>query len=347
MLMAVVAILGMSQGVASASAAGSAHRYPLKRGAHCRHSFKRVKRDGREYCVKSKAPRKKKATPSSPAPVQAPATGVGSSSPSASPLPAVTKIALHAHLDPDLARYNSNPFEVGYGISAAANEQIFSAESGALTGEPSVAVPPGVLTLSSDGKLECSFDVGSTNHDRVCFVEYENLGLHTVTVSFTSEGQSVSETVTENIQPLLAKAVLGLSYTPRPEPEAIEPGLWVIGSLSVNFSPPGNRAFARLGCETAGNNREITSDGCYELEFTNELSVYATAIGSCSAPEIGDISLGEPQWPTFRGPPMSPSNIESGAFHLRATVSQFGGYAESETITPLQFKPAATLPPDC
>ena len=44
---------------------------------------------------------------------------------------------------------------------------------------------------------------------------------------------------------------------------------------------------------------------------------------------------------------MAPEDIEAGTFHVRGYIWGDGGYAESESTTPLQFQPDVTLPSDC
>jgi hypothetical protein len=343
----VLACLGLALIASPVLAARSRQHYLPQHGVKCRSGYKREKHGKKVYCVKQsvkKKPVPEKATTSPAPPLGAPAPSATATG------PLTSRVTLHAHLDPTYLQNPFSPYEVTYTFSASATQQHFTAESVPVGGEEPAPLPSGSLALYSDGTQECSVEVGSAVDSSECTVEYNfDLGPHTITVVYTGGGQSVTETVDEDLKPIPTTTILRVSYVPGFQSQAIEPGVWQIGTLDFGMGSSPNRGpDVQIGCETSGR-YEIHPDGCIGLEYPNQLAVYATATGNCSEPEIGGISLSEPQWSElrFRGPLMSPADIEAGTFHFRAFIWNFGGYEESETTTPLQFKPDVTLPPDC
>jgi hypothetical protein len=298
-----------------------------------------VRRGGKPYCVRQKrAPKQKQPRPAPP-----------SSPPTATPV-ATTRVELLAHVDPEYRQNPFDPFEVTYTFSAQAIQHTYLAESVAVGSPGPAPLPSGVLTLSSDGQVKCSRSVGGAIDLSECTVEYEKLGSHIITATFTTDGQSLTETVTIDVRPYPTKPILMVTYTPRSEPELVEPesGLWEIGELLISVSAVPYTLQARRACVFDPNVGigHVDEEGCYVFLSSRPL-VYATAGGNCVAPEVKDIRIGEDRWDGLRSQAMSPDEIESGAFHFRAEIQAAGGYAGSETTTPIQFKPDMTLPSDC
>ncbi|HVX31692.1 MAG TPA: hypothetical protein VHA80_01010 [Solirubrobacterales bacterium] len=237
-----------------------------------------------------------------------------------------------------------------YKFSAEAIQQTYLAESVPVGSPGPAPLPTGVLTLSSDGHLECSRPVGGALDHSECTVVYKKLGSHTITATFTTEGESFTETVPMDVRPYPTKPVLTVNYTPRPEPELVIPEseLWEIGELSISRWAVPSILQVRRACIFDPNVAvgDVDDEGCYVF-LSERPVVFVTAGGNCLAPEVKDIRIGEERWGARLSQALSPADIEAGAFHFRAEIQPGGGYAGSETITPIKFKPPTTLPPDC
>jgi hypothetical protein len=322
-----LAVLALGLVASPALAAKAPHRYSPKHGAKCRKTYKRVKHGKKVYCVKQKAKAKKKAAP-----------------PSTEPL--IEKTKLHSHLDPTFTRDPLNPFKVTYAFSASASQETFSAQDVRLGDEPA-PLPSGVLSLFSDGKLECAVNVGAGVEGSECPVSYAALGAHTVTTIYTSGEQSATETEVEMIGPLATTTAVADTFEAEvPQPAAV--GWTEIGSLTVTASASPAGASASIGCgeppsETYG---VLTAKGCFQFNgvATGE-HIYVRNCNGSSAPSDEAVRIDsqapsniEPSitWPTVE-------QIEDGAFHVRAAVvsnaMQNPGYAPSEGTAALQFTP--------
>jgi hypothetical protein len=342
----VLSFLGLAVFTAPVRAGRSPHRYVPGRGAKCKKGYRRQRHGKKVFCVEQDV--RKKATKG------APATSPSTPAPSTTPTgPLTSRITLRARLDPTYVQNPLSPYEVTYAFSAAATQQSF-AGAVPVGGETPGPLPSGSLTLSSDGKQKCSVAVGSTIAGSHCTVLYDfELGHHTIAVTYTGGGETVTETVEEDLRPVPTKPILAARYWGYSQPLAIEPGVWRIGTLYIELgSVPSPGPYVELSCEQYGGGFEIGRDDCIQLETaaaTHPPAVYATATGSCSEPTIDALSLSYPEWPEpqFRGPPMTPADIEAGAFHVRAFIWAYGGYAASEATAQVQFKPEVTLPPDC
>jgi hypothetical protein len=320
-----VAICGLSF-TASAGAAKAPHRYSPKHGAKCRKAYKRVKHGKRVYCVKRKA-KKKAATP-----------------PAAAPL--VEKTKLHSHLDPTFTRDPLDPFKVTYAYSASATQQSFSTESLALGAEEPAPLPSGVLALYSDGRLECAVNVGSGVEGSECPVDYSALGQHTVTTIYSSGEQSATETEVETITPLATETTLSLSYSPieTQEGQTIKTGsgLYHLGDLSITV---GSTPAAKADLDCGGTAVEhLSGSGCYEVGSAVD-HVYGNDPSGCL--QSVRISASTNWEVVADAESLSPADLESGRFHLRAAVPTGDGYGGSEATAPLQFDPELSFAPDC
>jgi hypothetical protein len=324
-----LAVFALVLAASPALAAKAPHRYSPRHGAKCRKAYKRVKHGKKVYCVK-RAPKKKAAATSPPAPA-----------------PTTTKTKLHAHLDPTFTRNPLNPFEVTYDFSASASQQTFSAADFAIGGEDPAPLPSGVLALYSDGKLECAVNVGSGVEGSECPVEYKALGQHTVTTIYTSGEQSATETETEEITPLATETTLKVNYVPLTvqEGEEVEPGtgLYHIGELLITATGSPSSLSPHLGCGE-GSTERLTPSGCYQVEGLLE-HVYANDPSGCL--QGIRISKGT-SWAQIDGAEdLMPKGLEEGAYHFRASIPSSAGYASSEAVVPIQFKPGLTFSPDC
>jgi hypothetical protein len=295
--------------------------------------------------VKRATRKHRRAAPEKTTPTTTPAPA--SPAPSTAPSPSIEKVKLHAHLDPTYTRNPLNPFEVSFAYSASASEQTFSAQSVALGAEEPAPLPAGVLAFYSDGKLECAINVGGAVAGSQCPVTYTALGEHRVTTILSSdELENATETEVVNIAPLATQTTLSVSYSPIAEPAEAEPasGVWWIGDLTISLaaSPQGRTPVMGCGEGLAG---EVTVGGCYQLTTAALEHVYANETGSCSAPEMGKVSIG--QSPASRGAHLEAAQLETGEFHLRASIAAGGGYSASEATAPIQFSPEVTFPPDC
>jgi hypothetical protein len=335
-----LAVVALALAASPALAAKAPHRYSPKHGAKCRKTYKRVKHGKKVYCVKHDANAKKKA----------PATVAPTPPTSATTAPAPTeKTKLHAHLDPTFTRNPLNPFEVTYEYSASASQQGF-VQSLAVSGEEPAPLPPGVLALYSDGRLECAINVGSGVEGSECPVEYEALGQHRVTTIYTSGEESATESEVENIEPLATETTLSVSF------EAVTPSrveghpLWHIGDISISASASSPILTAQLGCGE-GSAGHLTAAGC--LQIVNSVEhVYAATSGLCPPPEpvapLGNLYISdETEYGQIAGEAFQPEELESGLIWLRATVAGGNGFSASEATTALPPIVAPPLEPTC
>ena len=181
----------------SADAAKAPHRYSPKHGAKCRTHYKRVKHRHKAYCVRTRSTRESARHPASVLPVQ-------------------LDRKLHSHLDPTFTRDPLNPFKVTYAYSASASQEAAPQLRAVGVAEEPAPLPSGVLSLFSDGKLECAINVGGSATGSECPVGYQTLGSHTVTIIYTSGEQSATETEVEQIDPLATDTTLTVDYTDLP-----------------------------------------------------------------------------------------------------------------------------------
>lgn len=289
-LVAALAVL-VAAILAPSASAHSPHRYSPKHGAKCHRTYRRVKHHGHVFCVK----RHRKATAMAP-----------------------EKVKLHAHLDPTFTRNPLDPFEVKYAYSASATMAAASAQVAtvSVTEEPA-PLPSGVLSLFSDGQLECAINVGSGVEGSECPVSYKALGEHRVTTIYTSGEQSATETEVENIGPLGTETTLSVSYAPLPYVFREQ-----IGTLTVAAglaTPPGGSPSVELCGAT-----------CSAL--SHEVPVYGHFFGQTL------------EWVTVDGEELSLAEVEKGIAHARAHFAGTPGFSPSTAEAAVQFTPAATFP---
>ena len=167
-LVKVVVVFAALMLLALALLAHDAVGYVPKHGKRCHHGYvtkhRVVKRHGHRRRVRVCVKRHSGATPS----------------PS-------RRTVLHAHLDPTFTRDPGDPFRVTYQFSASAtSEAVASASLASASVEESTPLPSGVLSLYSDGSLECAINVGGSSDSGECPVRYAALGQHRVTTIYTS-----------------------------------------------------------------------------------------------------------------------------------------------------------------
>jgi hypothetical protein len=259
---------------------------------------------------------------------------------------AAPKVKLHAHLDPTFVQDPLNPFHVTYDFSASASQESAGTDQLAATAvEAPATLPAGVLALFSDGKLECSINVGGAIAASRCPVTYEALGDHTVTTIYTSGENSATATEVEHISPLATTTRLQVSYSPFASPVLLDGTNWRwVGDLVVDLGADPAGATPELECPQAG------APDCFALNGpANEQHVYMWP-GGC------DDATSKPHGPVFINfqapssdgsvPPdrqVPAGDIEAGTYYLRGAVvadaPTNAGYQPSEATAPLQFAP--------
>lgn len=330
---------------APAGAAKAPHRYSPHHGSKCRVGYKRVVKHKRHhrtkvFCVKRAM--KKKAAPTPPA----------ASAPNAA---TSEKPKLHSHLDPTFTRDPLNPFKVTYAYSASASQEASPQLRAMGVMEEPAPLPSGVLSLFSDGKLECAINVGGNATEGECPVTYQALGQHTVTTIYASGEQSATETETEQIDPLPTTTSLTLSYEDLQHPielksqgscktfGGIEPRCeyeyeWLLGTLtaegiSTPIGPERLSCVSGIRCQSEFGSKTLSGT------LTAPVTLRATAFTRFPAAEhpdceelkaiIANPAAEETEWsyPTDLG--------------LVASVSA-SGYATSSSPASIEFQP--TLP---
>lgn len=252
---------------------------------------------------------------------------------------ASSAVELHAHLDPTFTRHPLDPFKVTYAYSASATKRATAASA-----EKPAPLPSGVLSLFSDGKLECAVFVGAGVKGSKCTVDYAALGRHRVKAIYTSGQRSAAETRLERIPRLkvaageFETAVVG---TVKPvegavEVEANRPALVEVVTTSY-FGQDPPPIEATLDCEGDVAPESLSPSGCYQATDFTEY-VYARSKHPCSVGVEGVFISSKTQPALVKGFEFSPAEIESGANHLRVTIPAGGGYAASEATVPIQFK---------
>lgn len=318
----VVALVALAALVAASPAAAVGHRshsrhrrrapqrYSPAHGAKCRKHYRRVvkrwRRHGRRHrkvlCVRRHAS---------------------------------SAVELHARLDPTFTRHPLDPFKVTYAYSASATKRATAASA-----EKPAPLPPGVLSLFSDGKLECAAFVGGGVKGSKCTVDYAALGRHRVKAIYTSGQRSAAETRLERIPRLrLAASAFKTAFAPTVQPAVIEANRTaLVGLVKTNYfgqnAPP---IAATLDCEGDVAPESLSPSGCYQARDFTEY-VYARSKHPCSDGIEGVFISSETRPALVNGFEFSPAEIESGANHLRVTIPAGAGYAASEATVPIQFK---------
>ena len=153
--------------------------------------------------VTSKSAPIKSTTPAATVPAPTPSTPTLPAPSLTTPTPTISApartVTLHVHLDPSFVQSPTNPLAVTYHYSASAT----------VGSENEPSLPSGVLNLYSDGLLACSINVGDSVTGGECPVTYLATGRHTVIVTYSSGSTSVTETVTETIEPFSTHTSLG------------------------------------------------------------------------------------------------------------------------------------------
>jgi hypothetical protein len=322
---AVLACAAFTTGAAGAN--HGPHRYSPKHG-HCKRGYRRVKPRHKVLCIKKAA--KRRAAPSS--------------------------FKLHAHLDPTFTRDPLKPFKVTYDFSASATQEAARATA---SPEAPAPLPAGVLSLYSDGILECAVNVGGAEDSGACPVSYQALGLHRVTTVYTSGSLSSTVTETEQIDPIATATALGVSYAPLPysawefwkvrvsgtgPPGSGEEG-WRIGTLTIALSSqPAGAVQPTLTCSSGAT-------GCLDLgqptNGTLQLGVYVMNNQGPGEPINNFIHFGMPQEGEGFTRWQSVPNVEAGQYFLRGVSQCFFncGYTATEATSLVQFSPGS-FPPE-
>ena len=110
------------------------------------------------------------------------------------PSPAVRSVKLHAHLDPTFTQSEWDPTAITYLYSASATEEAEGKSAQA------PMLPEGVLSLYSDGLLECAMNVGGAVTGGQCAAT-QGVGPHTLIATYASGTLSTAETETVAIPP--------------------------------------------------------------------------------------------------------------------------------------------------
>ncbi|MBA3866529.1 MAG: hypothetical protein H0X42_09330 [Solirubrobacterales bacterium] len=277
--------------------------------------------------------------------------------------PRGTMTGLAAHISPNPARDLGNPFRVTYSYGASAISEV--------PGDPSSAkaapLPPGTLSLYSDGLLECSVGVTQAAPEWTCPVEYLALGSHHLTATYTAGSQAASAALLDDVGRLGTSFSLGAAYEPlraaklfyRPEaceeaqPCEFEAGTvpeveFEIGTLEVSagaVSPWGN-ALPKSACPEG-------DPTCAEFELepdaTESIEVFVIAdlvVNQNQVVEEGDPLDAEmlaPQSVILAGilSGLTVAELEDGTYRFQASSGPRPGYAESEMSAPIHFTPAA------
>lgn len=243
------------------------------------------------------------------------------------------KVKLHAKLDPSFTRDPLNPFKVTYAYSASASSETASASAAQVSDVPA-QLPSGVLSLYSDGSLECAINVGSGIESGECAVRYQELGTHRVTTIYTSGEQSATATEVEQIEPLQTSTALSVTYSDaNGGPERTGTSSWLLGTITVtaSTSPFGPALLSGL----AGLPSEL--NGSTQIPVTASVDL-SGSLGSEPTCEEIKTALAEHghDWPLEYVSPVS-------GFTVRAsTKSPAPGYMQSEASQSPQYSP--TLP---
>jgi hypothetical protein len=239
--------------------------------------------------------------------------------------PAAPAHKLRAKLDPSFTQDPSNPLAVTYSYDAGAFD-----EHGA---QP---LPEGVLTLYSDGTLECSINVGNGVEGGTCPVTYQATGAHTVVVTYSSGETTVTETSVEQIEPFTTTTTVEATYTALPAPSiegydgdghtwALAGTLTVTAHTTVNgHQAPGAPVVTAGGVQLEGSLKVtvIATRGNYDGQL-GEFAYYPQSVNI--APATGN-TLDLPI-----------ATVEAGTTTLTASYAGGAGYAPSSATTPIAF----------
>lgn len=269
-----------------------------------------------------------------------------------SPLQPKKRTLLAAKLD-QIQRHPANPFEVTYTYGGSATEE--ESIEGQAPSFAATAMPTGVISLYSDGFLECAQNVGGVlEAANNCDVTYEELGKHKITTIYTSGSESSAVNEVVNIEPYPTTTSITTNYIGFGSPNQVEGSSWYqIGVLEVSYSatpsvPQVNNALA-LSCGEEGLIKDegagAYSSGCINLEpGGGKYGVYEWP-GGCNDGKRNDgpviITAVKPDGSNdFQFPQYTQQGIESGAFHIRASVNTTyftNGYASSEEKAVVKF----------
>lgn len=242
----------------------------------------------------------------------------------AAPAPAPVH-KLRAKLDPSFTQDPSNPLAVTYSYDAGAFD-----EQGA---QP---LPEGVLTLYSDGTLECSINVGNSVQGGTCPVTYEATGAHTVVVTYESGATTVTETSVEQIEPFTTTTTVEATYNPLPAPSiegndgnghtwALAGTLTVTAHTTVNgHQAPGTPTVNADGVQLEGSLSvtAIATRGNYNGQL-NQFAYYPQSVVIAPA-RGGTLSL-----------PIA--TVEAGTTTLTAVYAGAAGYSASSATAPIKL----------
>lgn len=247
--------------------------------------------------------------------------------------PPATK--LHAHLDPTYTRDPNNPFKVSYDYSASATkESVAQARNTSIpTVEEPTALPSGVLSLFSDGKLECAINVGGDLSGSACPVTYSSLGEHNVTTIYTSGEESATTTEVENIEPLSSSLEFSVIYHAEPPEE--ESRTEQIGTIEVIASTQPNRGASIVLCSSGScnNTNPVTPS---PLNGVVQIAVFEKLPMCNGAPlEEDEIMLKAPEFTTGW---QSAAIYEEEDQAFKAILAA-PGYITSESTTPIHIDP--------
>ncbi len=248
-------------------------------------------------------------------------------------------VELHAHLDPTFTRDRLDPFKITYTYSASATKKT----AGSSAEEP--APPPaGVLSLVSDGRLDCAVFVGAGVKGSRCTVDYAKLGRHRVRVVYTSGERSATESRIESVPQLANELWHVASAFEAARASTVQPALveanraTLVGLLTTDVLGQDAPAIAAtLGCGGDVAPESLSSSDCYQATGFTEY-VYARSRHPCSVGIEGVFISSKTDPARVDGFEFSPAEIESGTDHLRVRVPAGDGYATSEETVPIKFR---------
>lgn len=232
---------------------------------------------------------------------------------------------LRAKLDPSFTQDPSNPLAVTY-----------SYDAGAFDEHGTQPLPEGVLTLYSDGTLECSINVGGSVQGGTCPVTYEATGAHTIVVTYSSGATTVTETSVEQIEPFTTSTTIEATYNPLPAPSvegndgdghtwALAGTLTVTAHTTVNgHQAPGAPTVNADGVKLEGSLSvtAIATRGNYNGQL-NQFAYYPQSV--VIAPAHGNtLSL-----------PIA--TAEAGTTELTAIYAGTAGYSASSATAPIKL----------
>lgn len=298
--------------VGTAEANHHRHHHHHHRVKHCKKGYRRVVKHKRHHRKVIRCVKRRKAPGSTP-PAQA---------------PPVKRTKLHATLDPTYTRDPLDPFKVTYAFSASASSET---QIESLVESEPASLPSGVLSLYSDGLLECAINVGAETTEGECPVQYQALGVHRVTTVYTSGEQSATATELETIEPITTSTQLSYSYEDLPGgPEKFgDPSSpsWKLGTLTITASSEPFGAAILNG--PAWLPHELNGSTAIPVVVTTELHAALGGEPTCEEIKTAYASHGV-TWPRWE--PESDTTVTA---HAPAG----SGYTASSKSVELQFSP--------